>query len=306
MKKTSTLAKLAIVLATIIWGSSFVIIKDAVNLITPNYLMAIRFTGAFILLSIIFFKRMKNITPKMLLQGAVIGACLFGAYFFQTLGIMETTPGKNAFLTAFYCVLVPFIAWVTGASKPDKWNLIAAFVCIAGIGFISLNRNFTMSRGDALTLVGGFFFACHMVAVAKFGEDNDPIVMTVLQFAGAAVIFWIATFAFEGVPKQVVPEVVPAVFYLCVFCTAAALLLQNFGQKYTEPSTAALLLTLESVLGTLISGLLGRENLTFRTVFGFALVFCAIVVSETKLSFLKKKKEEVQAIEIMSKKGYNK
>ncbi len=293
MKKTSTLAKLAIVLATIIWGSSFVIIKDAVNLITPNYLMAIRFTGAFILLSIIFFKRMKNITPKMLLQGAIIGACLFGAYFFQTLGIMDTTPGKNAFLTAFYCVLVPFIAWATGASKPDRWNLIAAFVCIAGIGLISLTRNFTMGRGDALTLVGGFFFACHMVAVAKFGEGRDPVVMTILQFAGAAVIFWIATFVFDGGVRPVVPKVIPSVFYLCVFCTATALLLQNFGQKHTTPSTAALLLTLESVLGTLFSGLMGRENLTFRMLFGFVLVFVAIVISETKLSFLKKEKEKI-------------
>ena len=161
---------------------------------------------------------------------------------------------------------------------------------IAGIGLISLTRNFTMGKGDALTLVGGFFFACHMVAVAKFGEDRDPIVMTILQFAGAAVLFWIATFVFGGGPKAVVPAVMPSVFYLCVFCTAAALLLQNFGQKHTTPSTAALLLTLESVLGTAFSALMGRENLTFRMVVGFALVFVAIVISETKLSFLKKEK----------------
>lgn len=289
MKKTSTLAKLALFLATLIWGTSFVIIKDAVNLISPNYLMALRFTGACALLSVIFWKRLHKITGEMLWQGALIGVFLYLAYLWQTYGIMFTTPGKNAFLTAFYCVLVPFLAWVAKGSRPDRWNLIAALMCITGIGLISLSGDLTIGKGDFFTLIGGFFFACHMVAISKFGGQRDPILITILQFAAAAVCFWITSLVIEGEPNAVAVDVLPSVIYLCLFCTAAALLLQNFGQKHTAPSAAALILSLESVFGTLFSALLGREDLTVRMVCGFAMIFFAIIVSETKLSFLNKK-----------------
>ncbi len=291
MKHIGTLARLAILLATLFWGTSFVIIKDAVDLIAPNYLMALRFTGACILLSVIFRKRMRTANRQMLWQGALIGVFLYLAYMFQTYGIMDTTPGKNAFLTAFYCVLVPFLAWAARGARPDRFNLIAAVMCIAGIGLISLNGDFTIGKGDFLTLIGGFFFACHMVAVSKFGEGRDPIVITVLQFASAAVCFWITTLVTEGAPQPVGSDVLPAVMYLCLFCTAAALLLQNFGQKYTTPSAAALLLSLESVFGTAFSAFMGREDFTVRMVCGFVTIFLAIIVSETKLSFLKKKEK---------------
>lgn len=294
MKKINSLAKLALLLATLIWGTSFVIIKDAVNLISPNYLMALRFTGAGLLLSIIFSKRLKNIDKAMLWQCGIIGVFLYLAYFWQTVGIMYTTPGKNAFLTAFYCVLVPFLTWLAKGSKPDRWNLIAAFMCITGIGLISLNGDFTVGKGDFFTLVGGFFFACHMVAVSKFGSDRDPIAVTILQFASAAVCFWITSFISDGAPRPVSADVLLSVVYLCLFCTAAALLLQNFGQKHTAPSAAALILSLEAVFGTLLSAVMGREDLTVRMVVGFAIIFLSIVVSETKLSFLKKKSEVIK------------
>ena len=97
---------------------------------------------------------------------------------------------------------------------------------------------------------------------------------------------------YDGGIRPVPLEVLPSIGYLCLFCTGAALLLQNFGQKHTSPSAAALILTFESVFGTLFSVVMGRELLSFRIVSGFALIFLAVVVSETKLSFLFKKKEE--------------
>ena len=290
MKKTETFAKLAILFATIIWGTSFVIIKDVVDVIPPNYLMALRFTGACILLAVIFRKRLLGVTFKMLWQGGIIGFFLYLAYIFQTYGIMGTTPGKNAFLTAFYCVLVPFLAWISRGPKPDIWNIIAAIMCVGGIGLISLNGDFTVGIGDLLTLVGGFFFACHMVAVSKFGKDRDPIVITILQFVSASICFWITSFVTEEAPSGISSEAALPVIYLCLFCTALALLLQNFGQKYTTPSAASLLLSLEAVFGTLISTVLGREDLTFRTILGFSVIFIAIIISETKLSFFHRTK----------------
>ena len=84
-------------------------------------------------------------------------------------------------------------------------------------------------------------------------------------------------------------KVIPAIVYLCLFCTAVALLLQNYGQKHTTPSTASLLLSLESVFGTMFSAMLGREDLTIRMICGFVTIFLSIIVSETKLSFFERK-----------------
>lgn len=284
-------AKLALFSAALIWGSSFIVVKDTVNILPPNLLLALRFSAACIILGVIFIKNFKKINLTYIWQGGIIGLLLFLAYSTQTIGITDTTPGKNAFLTAIYCVMVPFIFWFFTKKKPDKYNLIAAFLCITGIGFISLNSDFSIGFGDALTLVGGLFFALHLVAVSVFGADKDPILITVLQFFFAAVFSWITTLVFEGASPQINTQCLPGVIYLSVFCTAGALLLQNIGQKYTKPSPAAIILTLESVFGAIFSVALGYETLTPKLFFGFVLIFLSVITSETKLSFLKRKNQ---------------
>lgn len=284
-KSTNLLAKFALLLAAIIWGSSFFIVKDTVDVLPPNLLLAIRFSTACILLSLVFIKKLKKINKTYIFQGALIGLFLFLAYSTQTIGITETTPGKNAFLTAIYCVIVPFLFWMVSHRKPDIYNFSAAVLCIAGIGFVSLTAEFTIGFGDTLTLLGGFLFAAHLVAVTVFGSDKDPVLITILQFFFAAVFSWIATLVFEPFPEYISLKCAGGVAYLAVFCTAGALLLQNIGQKYTNPSAAAILLSLESVFGILFSVLLGYEALTPKLILGFALIFAAVILSETKLSF---------------------
>ena len=282
-------AKLALFLAALIWGSSFIVMKDTVDMMAPHLLLALRFSIACILLCIIFIKNLKKINLTYIIHGGIIGLMLFLAYSTQTIGITDTTPGKNAFLTAIYCVMVPFIFWFFTKKKPDRYNLIAAFLCITGIGFISLNSAFSIGFGDALTLVGGLFFALHLVAISIFGSDKDPIVITILQFFFAAVFCWITTLLFENATPQISTQAIPSVIYLAVFCTAGALLLQNIGQKYTNPAPAAIILTLESVFGAMLSVSLGYEILTPKLFLGFVLIFLSVIISETKLSFLKKK-----------------
>ncbi len=294
MKKETVLGKLALFAAALIWGTSFVAVKDAVNVISPNYLMAIRFTSACVLLAGIFWKRLLKITFKMLFESAIIGLFLFLAYCIQTLGIVHTTPGKNAFLTAVYCIIVPFLFWLVKGTRPNCWNVAAAILCISGIGLVSLRYNLSICIGDVLTLAGGFFFAAHMVSISVFLKDNDPVVMTILQFATTAVLFWIATFIFDGVPAPIPVDAVFGIVYLCVACTAAALLFQNFGQRHTRPASAALILSLESFFGVMFSILLGREVLEFKVICGFVMIFLAIIISETKLSFLRRREDIIQ------------
>ena len=285
-------AKLALLLATLIWGSSFIIMKDALDDITTYYLLAIRFTGAFVLLGIVFWKKWKHINKDVMAAGFIMGTALIAAYAFQTFGLMDTTPGKNAFLTAGYCILVPFLFWGVAGIRPDKFNVIAAVLCIVGIGLVALDDNLSVGRGDLLTLVCCVFYALHIVVSAKFTRTMDVMLLTIGQFFFAAAWSWVLAFLFE--PPLIVSEMSTEIWlvlgYLCVFATAGALGLQTFGLKYTSPSAGALILSLESVFGVIFSSMVGAEEVTVRLLIGFAVIFFAIVVSETKLEFLQKKK----------------
>ena len=291
-----TLAKLALLLATLIWGSSFIIVEDVTDVMPTNALLTFRFISAAILLALIFFPRLKKLNLSYLWRGGVLGLLLFMAYMTQTLGISspENTPGKNAFLTAVYCVIVPFMAWGFSKKRPDRYNVISAFMCIIGIGLVSLTSEFTIGMGDILTLIGGVFYAIHIIAVSRFSDGRDPILLTVIQFASSGVCALILSLATE-LPRLSLVEptskLVLCIAYLAVFCTAIALTLQNFGQKFTEPSTASIILSLESVFGVAFSVALGVESLTPKMCVGFALIFIAVIISETKLSFMFRKKQ---------------
>lgn len=286
--KNTVLPKLALFTASFIWGSSFFIMKNTVDVFTPHILLGFRFSIACILLSVVFWKKIKEINFDYIWKGAIIGLCLFLAYSSQTIGLTETTPGKNAFLTAVYCVIVPFLFWMVDKSKPDIYNYSAAIICLAGIGMVSMTGGFTIGTGDSFTLLGGFLYAAHMVAVAKFGKGRDPVIITILQFGFAAIFAWIIGFSFESLPKQWTPGSIAGLLYLSVFATAIALLFQNIGQKHTHPSAAAIILSLESVFGVLFSVIFYGEKVTLRLAAGFLLIFIAVIISETKLSFLKR------------------
>ncbi len=286
------IAKLSLLLATLIWGSSFIIMKDALDDITTFYLLAVRFTGAFVLLSLVFWKKWQHINKDVIVSGFVMGTALIAAYAFQTFGLAETTPGKNAFLTAGYCILVPFLFWAISGTRPDKFNVFAAILCIVGIGLVALDDQLSIGRGDLLTLVCGIFYALHIIVSAQYTRTMDVMLLTIGQFFFAAIWSWVMAFIFE--PPLVVAEMDMEIWlvlgYLCVFATAGALGLQTFGLKYTAPSAGALILSLESVFGVIFSIMVGAEAVTVRLLIGFAVIFIAIVVSETKLEFLQKKK----------------
>ena len=280
--------RVALLTAALIWGSSFIVMKNAVEGVPVFMLLGIRFTVGCLLLMLILHRRLKTIGKKQLLHGAVVGTLLFAAYTVQTFGLRETTPGKNAFLTAVYCVLVPFVNWVIFRRRPTGWNWLAAVMCLAGIGLVSLEGDLTMNRGDALTLVGGVFYALHLVAVSRFGEEDDPVMLTMLQFGASAVWCWGLSFMTESMPNPFPTNAWLELAYLAVFATTAALLLQNVGQSVTPAAPAAILLRLESVFGVAFSVMLGAEGLTAQLVCGFALIFLAVVASETQFSFLRK------------------
>lgn len=232
---------------------------------------------------------LKNTKLKDLKGGIVTGTCLFLAYLIQTIGLTMTTPGKNAFLTAVYCAIVPFLVWIFYHKRPDNYNFMAALLCIFGVGLVSLDGNLSMNLGDFLTLIGGIFYALHILAIKKYSQEMHPIKLTTLQFAMTAILAFFGSLFFEDISliKQIDSSIILQIGYLAFFATAVTLLCQNMGQHLVSECNAAILLSLESVFGVVFSVLLYGEVLSFKVVTGFVLIFMALIISETKLSFLK-------------------
>lgn len=282
------LGKLMLLGSAVIWGSSFVIMKNTVDFLTPHILLSIRFILSTIFMSIIFFNKIKHIKKSDLKGGFFAGLVLFFAFTIQTYGLRLTTPGKNAFLTAVYCTIVPFLSWIWLKKKPDKYQWIAAVLCFMGVGLVSLDSSLNVNLGDIYTLIGGFFYALHILICEKAMNKTSPVIITTLQFAFAGIFSLLSSILYEDITIvfQIHSDIIIQILYLSFFATTVSYLFQNTGQKMVDEYTAALLLSLESVFGVLFSILLKIETLNIQITLGFIVIFIAIIISETKLSFL--------------------
>lgn len=299
--------KLLLLAATLMWGFSFFVMKNAVDVIPPAFLLGFRFTICGILMTAIFRRRMRaHFDRTHLTCGTIAGLLMIIAYLFQTYGLMDTTPGKNAFLTATYCVIVPFIWWIVAGRRPTVFNIVAAFACVIGIGLVSMSAADVsaggplIGRGDALTLCCALFFAFHIVYVAKVSPRCDIYVLTTYQFLVAGLVSFAISAATEPSPAGIVitGQLIWEVAYLTIFASLLALLIQNVALTRVPPAQASLIICLESVFGVLFSVIFYGEQLTLRLFVGFAIIFAAVVLSETGAPLrdrLREKREERDA-----------
>ena len=278
--------KLALAGAAAIWGGSFVVMKDTLDAISPSWLMATRFLLASVLVGALFWRTLRdNLDVSHLAMGAILGLVWGAAYLVQNIGLDDTTPGRNAFLTATYCVMTPFINWAVARRRPDGGNVLAALLAIVGVGMVALGDDLSlaMSRGDWLTLVGAVLFAVHIVLVARFSSAHDVMTLTVVQLVVGALLALVVALVTEAPPTLATfasPDVWVSLAYLVVLSSGVCTVLQNVGQAHVPPAQASLLLSLESVFAVVASVLFYHELVTPRIALGFATIFVAVLVSE--------------------------
>jgi drug/metabolite transporter (DMT)-like permease len=292
-KKKSLYADMALVLVAIIWGSGFVVTKNGLDDMTPLFMNAMRFIVASILMSVVFFKKLKTVNKSDIIAGAIIGSFLFSAFAAQTVGLQFTTASKQAFLTATNVVMVPFLFWFISKRKPHNLEILATFITLVGIGFLTLEGGVALNSGDLLTLLCALLFAAHITSIGHFAKKHDPIVLTILQFIFAAIFSIILAIPLEPINVDISGQGWFTVLYLGGVSTLIAFLIQNIAQKYTTSTHTAIILSLEAVFGTLFSILLLGELFTIKMVIGSAVIFVGIITAETKWEFLRKKSQKI-------------
>ncbi len=296
-RKQNLLGQAMLFLATLAWGTSFIILKETISEVPAFFVIAIRFLIAGGLFGAIFSKSLKNMQKTTFIRGVVLGLILASAYITQTLGLSYTTAGRNAFVTGSYCVMCPFAVWIICKKKPKIVNIVSAILCIIGLGLVSLSGDDGVGEnlllGDGLTLIGAVFFALQIVYINTYQEKGEKISnLLPIELLTAGVILMALSLVFE-LPRTGISgyklnlEQVLKIGYLCIVCTLFANFAQMFGQKFCSPNQTSIILTLEAVFGVVFSVILGDERLTTMLIFGFITIFVSILISEITVDYKK-------------------
>ena len=285
------IGEIGLLTTAIIWGSGFIGTKMALDGgLTPIQTLTLRFLIGSIILGIVFYKKIKeNISKESLIAGALLGLFSFIGFATQTIGLLYTTVSKNAFITAANVVIVPFIGFILYRRKLDKIGIIGSFMALLGIGVLSLEPDLSVNFGDFLTFLCAIGFAFHIFFTGEFSSKYNSYVLTVTQFS----VSFILSFSLQIITGQMQLQSSPVGFmgalYLGLFSTAIAFLIQTICQSKVDQTKSAIILSTESVFGTIMSVIIFHEILTLRMILGCIIIFMSIIISETKLSFLKKK-----------------
>ncbi|MEG1559296.1 MAG: DMT family transporter [Clostridia bacterium] len=301
MKNYRVTANIMLLMAAIIWGFSFVVMKGLIGVFPVSYLLMMRFFVGALGLSFFIYKFRKVITKRTAFRGALLGFVLYLAFFVQTTGLRYTYVGENALITAVYVVLVPLMIWVVDKKRPTGRIFFAAIVCFAGIALLSLfNETNDVSLGslelfgsvitgtsvrffgDFLTLISGVLFALHIVMANKFSQKEEIMPLTCYQFAFAAFFALIVGLIFEPFPTAIPVETLLPLAYVCILSSLVALTFQNVGIKYADPSVASILLCSESLFGCLGGVVFMNDEFTVFTAIGSTLIIGSILISELK------------------------
>lgn len=293
-KKRVLYADLALLIVAIIWGSGFVIIKNTLDVVTPFYLNAYRFIIAGVLLAIILYKKLLKATKDDIKSGILIGVFLFLGFAVQTEGLQYTEASKQAFITSTYVVMVPFIYWMISKIKPNNFEVLAAFLCLIGIGILSLEKNLGLGYGETLTLISAVMFALHVSATGYFAIKSDPYVISVIQLLVTGILSLICALIFEGTNISLDSSALFPILYLAVFSSMIAFLIQTVAQKYTSSTHTAIILSLEALFGSIFGVILLNDPVTLRFVMGASIILISVITSETKWKFLRKKQKDIE------------
>ncbi len=287
-QKHEKIALSALLLAAVIWGSGFVATRLALDAgFGIAWIMLSRFLGTSIIFAFIFKKDL-TFKRQELLLGGLTGFILFVAFSLQILGLQFTTPARNAFITATYVVLVPFLSWLISKQRPSWHVFSSAFFCLGGIGILSMNGAAGSGSiwGDFLTLLAAISFAAHFITL-----ENAVHKMSLgrLLFLQMAVVSLCSTIFLPFDRYNQLPASGPgnswlvglaAIVYMTLFCSGLAYVIQTSAQKYTSSAKAALILSAEALWGSLFSILFGYEAVSWRLVLGGILIITAVILTE--------------------------
>ncbi|MBE5941026.1 MAG: DMT family transporter [Lachnospiraceae bacterium] len=283
-----------LLLTAFIWGCAFVAQRTGMEYIGPLTFNGIRsIVGGVTLLVFLFFRSRflknktdvensvrKNVSWKYtLLCGAVCGICLFAGTTLQQMGMVYTTAGKAGFITALYIILVPLLGLLLG-KKIHAIVWFGVILAIVGLYLLCVGEDFTVNKGDMLVLLCSVAFTFHITFVDKVSQKIDGVVISCIQLFVCGLISLPGMLLTETIDLDLILQCAIPILYAGVLSCGVAYTLQIVAQKYTEPTVASMIMSLESVFALLSGMIILKEKISMLEMLGCVLMFIAIILAQ--------------------------
>jgi len=278
------MATFGLILATAVWGWTFVLVKDALTEVGPFWFLAVRFVLAALLALPLLRGRPHAWTRRNWQGGAVLGVVLFAGYFFQTRGLVYTTAQKSGLITGLSVVLVPVFAWTWG-TRPSWRTWLGVVLAGIGVGLLALGGEGLAGGsafGDFLTVLCAVGFALYLVLLERKVRAGDHLSLLAPQLWTVAALALVGATAFESLTLRLSSAVWTALTVTAVLATTGAFWVLSWAEKRISATRAALVLALEPVFAGLFGWALLGETLTGAQIVGAALVLAGLLASGPK------------------------
>ena len=274
-------AELALVGVTIIWGTTFVVVKSALADVSSVLFLTMRFWVAALTLILIYSGA---VSRKGIGPGVLAGSLLFTAYVFQTMGLELTTPSKSAFLTGLSIPMVPLVSSLVYRVIPRRVEVVGILIATLGMALMTLSSasdlRLGMSKGDLLSFLCAITFAVHIVIIGHYSQLHGFQSLAVVQIATAAALSSVFVWFAEPVRFHLTPGVAAAALVTGLLATALAFTTMAWAQQYTSSTRAALIFTLEPPVAWLTSYVLTGERMANRGKVGAGMILAGILAVE--------------------------
>jgi drug/metabolite transporter (DMT)-like permease len=276
-----------LLLVTFIWGSTFVLIKNAIADIPPYTFILIRHLTAFILLSMVFIKRYRNFNKEVFVYSIIIAVFLFAGYALQTIGLIYTTASNSSFITSLAVVFVPIISFLLFKRIPTRSTLLGIPIAILGLALLTLNESLSINVGDFYTFICAISFGASIILIERFTKKVDSVLMAMLQILFIAIISCVFSLTLENGMYSAInfsPDVIIAILITGILATGLAFVIQNTVQRYTTAAHTALIFTAEPIFGAMFAYLMHDEVFTLRHILGAGLIIAGVILAECKFN----------------------
>ncbi|BAI81268.1 drug/metabolite transporter [Deferribacter desulfuricans SSM1] len=284
------IADISLIFISLIWGSTFVIIKEAIEDVNVFSFLTIRFGLATIIMLFFVFKRVDKLRDSFV-PGLFLGLTLFAVFAFQTIGLKYTLASIAGFLTGLYVIFVPILSVIFLKQVPRITSIIGVIFALSGLYMISFYGEVAeFNIGIVFLILNAFFIAIHIILIDIYSKKYDVVILTFIQF----LVIFVLSFLFSLLFKENLfditfnGELIFAFILTGVFATVVAFFIQILMQKYTTPTKAALIFTFEPVSAAFFGYLIGAEILAFKQYIGSFLILLSIIISEVGPFLLRK------------------
>ena len=292
-KRKALLADALLLSVAVFWGANFVFIKSGVehardtvdpvgkSLLAGTMLyLVLRYVVATAIFAAAQPRSWLRACRREWAMGGLLGFFYLTALILQTVGLQRTSPGVSGFITGLSVAMVPFLYWAVAKRSPGKWQVVGALVATAGLTALSLQGDFTIKWGDAITLAGTLFYALHIMTTGFFAPKVNPSTLAVTQMATSMAMCLVIAPFFVDITFDLPWQVWAAVIWTALSGTIYAFFIQSWAQQYTTSTHAAILLGFESVFAAIAGLIFGMDTLTWRLMVGGSLMITGVLIIE--------------------------